>query len=407
MGSRSAAGSLHPQPAPCESEVSGTAVLTPSRPAARTPRARRRRPRPRAWPPCAGPGTSPTRTSSPSVRVGELLLERGERGLGLLDGAARAGPAPAGGSSTGAARRRPPRARDRGAAGLPSRPASRAACAATRRGRRGRRGRREAGGLALLAQAGVLGPAADVGAQRVVLDGDGARADGVEQRAVVGHEQQRALEGAQRVLERLAGLEVEVVRRLVEDEDVRAARDEDRQREALALAAAESPSSGFSASSPLKRKRPSSARAWFGVRPVRLLGGLEHRARAAELELLAVLAEVADLDVVAGAQLAAVERRGARRAPRSASSCRCRWARRATRARRARATARRRASRTRGGSAPTSSRASSSSKITRPERSGVLNWKPSARPSRGSRSMRSILSSSFTRDWAWRAFVAL
>ena len=65
------------------------------------------------------------------------------------------------------------------------------------------------------------------------------------------------------------------------------------------------------------------------------------------------------------------------------------------------------ASRTRGGSAPTCSRPSSSSKITRPERSGFLKAKASARPSRGSRSMRSILLSFFRRSWAWRALVAL
>ena len=58
----------------------------------------------------------------------------------------------------------------------------------------------------------------------LVLDRDRARADRVEQRAVVGDEQQRALEGLQRVLERLARLEVEVVGRLVEDQDVGALR---------------------------------------------------------------------------------------------------------------------------------------------------------------------------------------
>ena len=53
------------------------------------------------------------------------------------------------------------------------------------------------------------------------------------------NEQQRALEGQQRVLERLAALQVEVVRRLVEDQDVRAGGDEDRQRQTPALTAAE------------------------------------------------------------------------------------------------------------------------------------------------------------------------
>ena len=92
----------------------------------------------------------------------------------------------------------------------------------------------------------------------------------------------------------------------------------------------------------------------------------------------------------------------ARRAPRSASSCRCRWGRRARRARRAPATARRRRAAARGSPSPTSRRPSSSSKITRPERSGLRELEPSSRASRGSRSMRSILSSFLTRDCAWR-----
>ena len=56
----------------------------------------------------------------------------------------------------------------------------------------------------------------------VALDRHRPRAHRVEQGAVVRDEQQRALERAQRVLERLARLEVEVVRRFVEHEEVRA-----------------------------------------------------------------------------------------------------------------------------------------------------------------------------------------
>ncbi len=48
---------------------------------------------------------------------------------------------------------------------------------------------------------------------------------------------------------------------------------------------------------------------------------------------------------------------------------------------------------------------SSTSKITRPDRSGGLNAKPRPLPSRGSRSIFWILSSFFTRAWAWRARV--
>ncbi len=45
--------------------------------------------------------------------------------------------------------------------------------------------------------------------------------------------------------------------------------------------------------------------------------------------------------------------------------------------------------------------------MTRPVRSGLANWKPIDRVSLGSRVIRSILSSFFLRDWAWRALVAL
>ena len=98
-----------------------------------------------------------------------------------------------------------------------------------------------------------------------------------------------------------------------------------------------------------------------------------------------MLGEVADLHVVAGAQLARRQRRGDRRASRSASSCRCRSGPPARRARRVRATARRARQQDRppGGPRPTSMRPSSSSKITRPERSGAENANSRPLPSRG------------------------
>ena len=70
----------------------------------------------------------------------------------------------------------------------------------------------------------------------------------------------------------------------------------------------DSASSGFSASSPLNRKRPSSARALAGVSPVAVLAGLEHGARVAAVQILGVLREEPDLDVVTGAQLAGDQR---------------------------------------------------------------------------------------------------
>jgi hypothetical protein len=98
-----------------------------------------------------------------------------------------------------------------------------------------------------------------------------------------------------------------VVRRLVEDEDVRARGHEDRQPQALALPAAQ----------PLERllglvageQEAAEQRPRLVGRLLRVvLAGLQHRARPAELELLAVLGEVADLHVVAGLQAPAVER---------------------------------------------------------------------------------------------------
>jgi len=50
-------------------------------------------------------------------------------------------------------------------------------------------------------------------------------------------EQHRPGECVERGLERLAALEVEVVRRLVEDEEVRARGDDERERESAPLAA--------------------------------------------------------------------------------------------------------------------------------------------------------------------------
>ena len=60
----------------------------------------------------------------------------------------------------------------------------------------------------------------------MLLDRDRPLGDGVEQRPVVGDEQDRARERLERRLERLAALEVEVVRRLVEHEQVRARGDD-------------------------------------------------------------------------------------------------------------------------------------------------------------------------------------
>src|SRR5450759_4543510 len=93
---------------------------------------------------------------------------------------------------------------------------------------------------ALLAYADILRPTTKEAAQRTVFDGDRTRAHGVEQGAIVGDEQQSALERAQGVLERLAALQVEMVGGLVEDQDIRrpwCAVHQDRQGQPAALPA--------------------------------------------------------------------------------------------------------------------------------------------------------------------------
>src|SRR3954451_25233720 len=242
----------------------------------------------------------------PRLRVGELVLERRERRLRLLDRTLELG------LLALAVLRRP--------GGL-ARVAVAVAVAAVRRDRllrrrgpgsggrsgpRQRRGRRLAARLALLAQPRVLRPAAEIRVQPVVLDRDRARADRVEQRAVVRDEQQRALERAQRILERLARLEVEVVRRLVEDEHVRARGDEDRERHPPPLAAAQ-PVERLLGLLAGEQEAPEQRARLVGRQPGPPLAGLEHGPRAARAELLRVLRQVPELHVVAGAQLAAVE----------------------------------------------------------------------------------------------------
>src|SRR4051812_34447805 len=238
----------------------------------------------------------------PGPGIGELLLEGRELRLGLLNRPLQVG-LPALRVLRRALRlgRRTSGVTRRGGAAL-----LRWRFVAVRRRRRRRR-RLDAGGLALLAHAPVLGPAADVGVQRVVLDRDRARADGVEQRAVVADQQQRAGESLQRVLERLARLEVQMVRGLVEDQDVGVAGDEDRQREPAAFAAAQ-PVERLLGLLAAEQEAPEQAPGLVGRQAGVPLGCLEHGARPAPLELLGVLAEVPELDVVAGADLARGQR---------------------------------------------------------------------------------------------------
>ena len=146
---------------------------------------------------------------------------------------------------------------------------------------------------------GQVRPAAVVAPQRALLDRDRPLGDGVEQGAVVRDEQQGAGEGLECRLERLAGLEVEVVRRLVEDEEVRARGDDDGEREPPPLPAREHRDRLL-----LLRVAGEEelAEQVLGLRPGEpghRDGAVEHRAALVELDV--VLGEVGGLDAVAEA----------------------------------------------------------------------------------------------------------
>ena len=145
--------------------------------------------------------------------------------------------------------------------------------------------------------------------ERAVLDRDRACAHRVEQRAVVRHEQQRAGKALERVLERLAALEVEVVGGLVEDQQVGVRLDEDREREAPPLSSAQL---GHRLLHLLTREEEAAEQCACLARgePGGALRRLEHVALVAEL--LGVLGEVAELHVVARAELAVLKRPPAR-----------------------------------------------------------------------------------------------
>ena len=133
-------------------------------------------------------------------------------------------------------------------------------------------------------------------AQLAVLADQCAAADRLEQGAIVGDEDDGALEGEQRVLERLAALDVEVVRGLVEDQHVGARGDEHRQREAPLLAAGD-------VAERLLRVGPGeeeAAQQMARLRPAEpglALHGIEDRPLPGRG--VGVLGEIADLDVVA------------------------------------------------------------------------------------------------------------
>ena len=157
-------------------------------------------------------------------------------------------------AGTGGPRSRPggpPRPRSRPRAGRPrGRPAAmpaagrepprRRPCAAWPAWARWRPARRRvAARRAALVRAGVVPERALAGDQAAVLDRERARGQRLDQRAVVRHEQDGAGKAQERVLERLAALDVEVVGGLVEHEEVRARDDRACEREPPPLAARE------------------------------------------------------------------------------------------------------------------------------------------------------------------------
>ena len=109
-------------------------------------------------------------------------------------------------------------------------------------------------------------------------------------------EQDRARERLERRLERLAGLDVEVVRRLVEHEEVRPRGDEQRERQSPSLPAGER-GHGPLVRLPPGEEEPPEER--LGARPREPgRGGCRIEHRAARRELEPVLREVAGHDAV-------------------------------------------------------------------------------------------------------------
>src|SRR5262245_65706556 len=79
--------------------------------------------------------------------------------------------------------------------------------------------------------------ALEPGDLRITLEGQHVRRDAVQEPAVVRDDHRAAREREQRLLERAQGVDVEVVRRLVEEEQIAAPAQQLRQVHAVALAA--------------------------------------------------------------------------------------------------------------------------------------------------------------------------
>ena len=125
------------------------------------------------------------------------------------------------------------------------------------------------------------------------------RRDAVEQVAVVGHEHERARELEQALLEHLERRDVEVVRRLVEQQQVRGLQHQAGEQHARACSPPESRPTGVSSCSERNRKRFAQPATW--IEPPRKITespcGLSVRVeRDGGIEARAVLVEDHDLE---------------------------------------------------------------------------------------------------------------
>ena len=219
-----------------------------------------------------------------------------------------------------------------------------------------------------------VGPAAVVRAQRAVLERDDPVGHGVEERAVVRDEEHGSRERLERGLERLARLDVEVVRRLVEDEEVRARRDEQREREPPALTARERGDRAL-VRLPAREEEPAEERLRLRARqPGRRGGRVEHRSARRAARARAARSSRARRRGRAGSSRRRADAR--RGSPRAASSCPSRSGRRARPSRRARSTI---VASSSSCLSPAESATSSASRTIRPLRGGSRKSKPSVR----------------------------
>src|SRR5207244_6451425 len=120
--------------------------------------------------------------------------------------------------------------------------------------------------------------------------------DRVEESSVVRDKEHRSGERFERSFERLAALEVEMVRRLVDDEEVRSRRNDEREGQPAALAAREGDHRLLVLGPAGEEKPPEQLLCVWALQIGRALHALKHGAARIELQLL--LREVRRNDAV-------------------------------------------------------------------------------------------------------------